>query len=101
MNTSRISLATGGMMITTAVLVDIADFFLIGGLIGFLVGIPAAIFFGIWFSHEDVSMFDHSRVLGFLATVGAEMVPIVNNGPWWTIRVATTVISEWRSEPEI
>jgi len=101
MNTERIGKATAFILTTVAVLVDGADFLLGFGALGILVDIPAAFFFGVCFSHCGVSMMDPKRVFKFLATIGAEAIPIVNDVPWWTITVVSTIRKEWREPAEI
>ncbi|PIR84180.1 hypothetical protein COU18_00285 [Candidatus Kaiserbacteria bacterium CG10_big_fil_rev_8_21_14_0_10_51_14] len=106
MNTSKISGGTGGVMICFAMVVDgmqglITLIPFIGFLIAPVMSIFAALLFGIWFSHNDVSMMDPKRVLGFGGTILGEVMPIVNVIPFWTGNITYTVIQEWRRPSEI
>ena len=105
MNTSRISLATGALMIALAVLIDFAQFVLDIAIVGFIldsfITVIAAFIFGIWFSHVGVSLMHPKRVLGFLGTILGELIPGIDAIPFWTFNIATTVIREWRSPADI
>ncbi|OGG51013.1 hypothetical protein A2763_00205 [Candidatus Kaiserbacteria bacterium RIFCSPHIGHO2_01_FULL_54_36] len=106
MNTSRISLATGGLMIACAIVIDSFQFLLdlipfVGWALAWFVSIVAALVFGIWLSHHDVSMMHHKRALRFLGTMLGEFIPVVNAIPLWTGSITYTVIQEWRSPDEI
>ena len=82
MNTSKIGMITGGILIGCAVLTDSIDGLLGLGMFGFIVDIPAALFFGICFSHNNLSMLHPDRALKFLGTIVVEATPasIVSSG---------------------
>ena len=88
-------------MIVCAACVDALDWLLGLGFFGFIINIPATFLFGIWLSDRGLSIMHPDRALKFISTIGAEMVPLVNNLPFWTITIYTTVMKEWRSTPEI
>ena len=87
-------------MIGFAVLVDAAAPFLAGGLLGFIIDIPAGIIFVMWFSHYGVSVMHPSRVGWFLGTAGIELTPL-SALPVWTFTITKLVLREWRSSEEI
>ncbi|MDO8576443.1 MAG: hypothetical protein Q7R90_03950 [bacterium] len=101
MNTEKISLAAGGTLIASAVVFDIIQFLLvlpwIGLLVNSIISIFAAMFFGMSFSHYDMSIMSPERFLGFGGTMVGEVIPGVDIIPFWTVFVARTVIHEWRS----
>lgn len=92
-------------MIVFAVLLDSAQIFADIAIIGFildsLMSLVGAMFFGIWFSHHDVSLMHPDRALGFLGTVFGEVVPGVDALPFWTIYITIAVVREWTSSEEI
>jgi len=101
MNTSRVSLFGGGLMMAVAGLFDGIQFLLalipfIGIFLSSVVTVVAALVFGIWFSHNDMSIMDPKRALRFLGTMLGEFIPGVNAIPIWTSSVTYTVIQEWR-----
>lgn len=91
------------MMIAVAVIIDSIG--LIGDLVALIPGaeaaavagtvgdIFAAILFGIWFSHQGISILT-KRPIGFLGTILGEFVPGLNMAPFWTFFVATTLAKE-------
>ena len=106
MNTSRISIVTGGLMIACAAVIDFLQFLLdlipfAGWILGWVVSIIAILVFGVWLSHEEVSMMDPKRALRFLGAMLGESIPIVNAVPLWTGVITYTVIQEWGSPSEI
>jgi hypothetical protein len=106
MNTSRISLVGGGLMIAFAGLVDFIQFLFtfipfIGMFLSSMVTFVVALIFGIWFSHNEMSMMDPKRILRFLGTMLGEFTPGINAVPIWTGSVSYTVIQEWRTPAEI
>ena len=93
-------------MITCAALIDFLQFLFalipfVGGIFGMFLSVIASFLFGIWFSHEDVSLMSSKRIMGFLSTILGEAIPYVDAIPFWTGLVAFTVINEWRSPEEI
>ena len=105
MNTSRISISAGIFLIGFAVFIDFLQFLLDIAFIGFIldsiISIIAGTILGWWFSLYGISLMSPDRVLGFLATFGAELVPGLNAIPVWSFKVGYTVIEEWRSPEEI
>lgn len=94
------------MMIALAVVIDTVQFFLVlipfvGWLLNMIIGFVANVIFAMWFSHVGVSLWNPKRVLAFLGESVAEFLPIIDGFCWLTVLVAYTVISEWRSSPEI
>ena len=87
---------TGGILIGCAVLTDSIDGLLGLGMFGFIVDIPAALFFGICFSHNNLSMLHPDRALKFLGTIVVEATP-ASIVPMWTYAVTSTVLHEWRT----
>jgi len=83
-------------MIGMAVLFDSIDLFLGLGLFGFVANMVATPLFGIWFSHNDVSIMHPDRALKFLGTIVLETTPL-SGVPLWSYTVYTTVKNEWRS----
>lgn len=101
MNTSKIGIVNGVIMIVVAALVDLTQVFLLGaGALGIIADIPAAILFAIWLNHCRVSLARKQRILKYLGTIGLEAVPLINDVPWWTITIASTVWQEWHT-PEM
>lgn len=93
-------------MIACAALIDFMQFLLalipfIGGFLGMFLSVISMFLFGIWFSHEDVSLMSSKRVMGFLSTIVGEAIPYVDAIPFWTGLVSFTVINEWRRPDEI
>lgn len=113
MDGPRISKSTGGIMIACAVFVDLAQFLItllaaiplvgiiIVAVINPIISFAASMIFGIWCSHLGMSLMNGKRVLGFLGTLGAEVIPFIDSFPWWTCLIAYTVITEWRRETDI
>ena len=103
MNTTRISMAGGGIAITIAALIDLTegllDIWLIGLILDTIIGIVTMFGFGMYFSHKDMSLLSHERALAFLGTAVGELTPVVNGLPFWTGLVAYTVVTEWASTP--
>lgn len=102
MNTSRINMASGGLAIALAVLIDVFQFVLmlvpiVGWFLSSVVSVVSMFLFGIWFSHLGVGLFSEKRILGTLGAMLGEALPLANGFPLWTIRISTVVINEWRS----
>src|SRR4051812_10894664 len=100
MNTSRISIPSGIIAISVAVVIDFLQLFLdvviIGLILDSIITVFAGIGFGTWFSVKDVSVMSNDRALKFLGTLLVEFLPAVDGVvPAWTIFVASTVINEW------
>lgn len=95
-----INFATGAVMIVVAIVIDfVVKPFLAGGLLDFIVDIPATIVFFAWFWLCG-ARFTGFRVLGFGATTVAEALPVVDIAPWWTITIAYNVRREWKPAKE-
>ena len=93
-------------MILTAFLADSAQVALIiipvvGWILAWTLSTVAPMVFGVWFSHDDVSLMHPDRVLGFLGTIAGEQIPVFDGIPFFTSFVAYTVIKEWRTPIEI
>ena len=112
-NYSRISKATGVILIAVAGLIDGLQFlvsllgfvpfvgFAIVAIVNPLISFLAFMLFGIWFSHLNVSQMSPERALGTLATLLFEVVPIFDALPLWAARIAYTVIAEWKTKTDI
>src|SRR5579863_5599981 len=85
-----IDAGTGRMMIATAVIADILSYIAGLGFLDFIVDIPAAMIFSIWFAHYGVSLVQ-KRPLGFFGTVLAKFIPLIDLIPFWTYFVVTTI----------
>jgi hypothetical protein len=85
-----IDAGTGRMMIAAAVVVDIFAYLAGLGFLDFIIDIPAAMIFGMWFSHYGVSVVQ-KRPLGFFGTVLAKFIPFIDLIPFWTYFVVTTI----------
>ena len=85
-------------MIVVAILIDfVLDPLLALGFLGIIADIIAVPLFYIWLGHYGVSLYGGSYTLGSLGTTIAEAIPIIDDAPWWTIRIASIVVREWRS----
>ena len=85
-------------MIILAVIIDVLGLLLGGGLFGFVVDIPAAIIFGVFFLASGVK-FSFGRVLGFMGTIVLEFLPSAGFF-WWTLNIVYNVRAEWKRPEE-
>ena len=101
---SRISRGTGIAMIAAAVAIDAlqigADVAIIGFFVDTVLDGMAAIFFGIWFSHNGVS-FAGKYPLGFWGALAVEAIPGINALPVWSFAVIRAVQQEWAQKNSI
>ena len=99
MNTERIGLGTGILMIVFAVLVDLVQFvltlFLVGLILNTLITIVWTFIFGLWFAACGVSILKPKRILGFLVTILGELTPGLDILPFWTFNIGWNVYREW------
>ena len=103
---SKISRATGVLMIAIAAVIDFVQFLLtfvpiVGWVASSLLSICTWLLFGIWFSHLHVSLFNPERILGTGGAMLGEALPFFNGFPWWTFRIAVAVKYEWLKESAV
>ena len=103
---SKISRATGVLMISIAAVIDFVQFLLtfvpiVGWVASSLLSICTWLLFGMWFSHLNVSLFDSQRILGTGGAMLGEALPFFNGFPWWTFRIVVAVKYEWWKESAV
>jgi hypothetical protein len=67
-------------------------------LVNWIASILFAFFFYICFKLLNVSFVDAKRAIRFFGSFFAELIPIVDSLPWWTIGIILTVLSVWVEE---
>lgn len=85
---STVSTGTAFMMGFIAVIIDgvqaLLNFLLIGVIINPFINIVAAMMYGIWFSHHNMSVMSTKTAMPFFATILGEFVPLINTLPMWS-----------------
>lgn len=94
---SHISALTSFFLVATALFIDILqvflNFILIGLVLNWLVNFIAVIVFALWFSLYGISFGKFRFFLRMVFSLCAEMVPLFNTLPVWTMFVVSILVT--------